>query len=31
MAIVVSIVQTGVFCLLTTIYFTLIMPHEEHE
>ena len=29
MAIVVSIVQTGVFCLLTTIYFTLVMPHEE--
>ena len=28
MAIVVSIVQTLVFCLLTTIYFTLILTHE---
>lgn len=29
MAIIVSIVQTLVFCLLTTIYFTLILSHEE--
>ncbi len=31
MAIVVSLVQTLVFCLLTTIYFTLILTHEETE
>ncbi|MDD5427763.1 MAG: F0F1 ATP synthase subunit A [Candidatus Omnitrophica bacterium] len=31
MAIVVSIVQTLVFCLLTTIYFTLILSHEEES
>ena len=29
MAIIVSIVQTLVFCLLTTVYFTLILSHEE--
>ena len=29
MAIIVSVVQTLVFCLLTTIYFTLIFSHEE--
>jgi F-type H+-transporting ATPase subunit a len=29
MAIVVALVQTLVFCLLTTIYFTLILSHEE--
>ena len=29
MAIVVSLVQTLVFCLLTTIYFTLVLTHEE--
>ncbi len=29
MAIVVSIVQTFVFCLLTTIYFTLVLTREE--
>ena len=27
--ILVSIVQAGVFCLLTTIYFTLVLTHEE--
>ncbi|MFA5143077.1 MAG: F0F1 ATP synthase subunit A [Candidatus Omnitrophota bacterium] len=31
MAIVVSLVQTLVFCLLTTIYFTLVLTHEESE
>ena len=29
MAIVVSLVQALVFCLLTTIYFTLVLTHEE--
>jgi F-type H+-transporting ATPase subunit a len=29
MAIVVSVVQTLVFCLLTTIYFTIVLTHEE--
>lgn len=29
--IVVSLVQTVVFCLLTTIYFTLVLAHEEHQ
>lgn len=29
MAIVVSLVQALVFCLLTTIYFTLVLSHEE--
>lgn len=29
MAVIVAIVQTLVFCLLTTIYFTLILTHEE--
>ncbi len=29
MAVIVSVVQTLVFCLLTTIYFTLILSHEE--
>ena len=27
--ILVSVVQAGVFCLLTTIYFTLVLTHEE--
>jgi len=31
MAIVVSIVQTVVFCLLTTIYFTLVLTREEES
>ena len=31
MAVVVSIVQTLVFCLLTTIYFTLVLTHDEAE
>ncbi|MDO8525768.1 MAG: F0F1 ATP synthase subunit A [Candidatus Omnitrophota bacterium] len=31
MAIVVSLVQTFVFCLLTTIYFTLVLTHEEEK
>lgn len=31
MAIVVSVVQTLVFCLLTTVYFTLVLTHEEKE
>jgi len=25
-----SVIQAVVFCLLSTIYFTLAMPHEEH-
>jgi len=29
LAIIVSVVQTVVFCLLATIYFTLVLPHEE--
>ena len=29
MAVIVSLVQTLVFCLLTTIYFTLMLSHEE--
>ena len=29
MAVIVSIVQTLVFCLLTTIYFTLVLTREE--
>jgi F-type H+-transporting ATPase subunit a len=29
LAIIVALVQTVVFCLLTTIYFTLAMTHEE--
>ncbi|MCX5697455.1 MAG: F0F1 ATP synthase subunit A [Candidatus Omnitrophica bacterium] len=29
LVIIASIVQAGVFCLLTTIYFTLIIEHEE--
>jgi F0F1-type ATP synthase membrane subunit a len=29
MAMVVSLVQTFVFCLLATIYFTLVLTHEE--
>jgi len=31
MAIVVSLVQTLVFCLLTTVYFALILTHEDTE
>ena len=31
MAVIVSLVQTLVFCLLTTIYFTLMLSHEEDE
>ena len=31
MAIVVSFVQALVFCLLATIYFTLVLTHEEEE
>ncbi|MDD3905034.1 MAG: F0F1 ATP synthase subunit A [Candidatus Omnitrophica bacterium] len=29
MAIVVSVVQTLVFCLLTTVYFTLLLAHDD--
>ncbi|MFA6321220.1 MAG: F0F1 ATP synthase subunit A [Candidatus Omnitrophota bacterium] len=31
MAVIVAVVQTLVFCLLTTIYFTLILTHEEES
>ena len=31
MVVVVSIVQTLVFCLLTTIYFTLVLTHDESD
>jgi len=29
LAIIAGVVQAVVFCLLTTIYFALILPHEE--
>jgi len=29
LAILAAVVQAGVFCLLTTIYFTLVLSHEE--
>ena len=29
MAVLTAIVQTVVFCLLTTIYFALVLSHEE--
>jgi F-type H+-transporting ATPase subunit a len=31
LAILASLVQAVVFCLLTTIYFTLVLSHEEEE
>ncbi|MCX5679623.1 MAG: F0F1 ATP synthase subunit A [Candidatus Omnitrophica bacterium] len=31
LAILASVVQAVVFCLLTTIYFTLVLSHEEEE
>jgi len=31
LAILASVVQAVVFCLLTTIYFTLVLSHEEQE
>jgi F0F1-type ATP synthase membrane subunit a len=29
LAILASVIQAVVFCLLTTIYFTLVLAHEE--
>jgi F0F1-type ATP synthase membrane subunit a len=31
LAILASVVQAVVFCLLTTIYFTLVLSHEVEE